>query len=50
MKGLEKKERDSEILLKQANQQHEEYMRLADKYNELEKKFNLHNDEAKKDK
>jgi hypothetical protein len=35
-KQLGEKERDLEILKKQAGQQHEEYNRIADKINEIE--------------
>ena len=39
LKELKKKSKDTEIVQKQAKQQHDEYLRLAVRYNELEKKY-----------
>lgn len=49
MTAAEKKVRETEVISKQAKQQGEEYMRLADKYNELEKRLEGRENEKKKD-
>jgi 23S rRNA A2030 N6-methylase RlmJ len=36
LKETERHARDADTLKKQADQQHQEYMRLTDRYNELE--------------
>lgn len=41
LKEYEKKEKDNETLIKQSKGLQEEYMRLSDRYNELEKKVAL---------
>lgn len=46
---MEKKVKNADAALKQSKSQQEEYMRLADRYNELEKKTKGYN-ESNKDK
>ncbi|KAI8805283.1 B-cell receptor-associated protein 31-like-domain-containing protein [Cladochytrium replicatum] len=51
LEDAERKAKDAEIILKQAKNQHDAYMSLAERYNELEKKYELRSaDEGKKSK
>ncbi|KAI8058289.1 B-cell receptor-associated protein 31-like-domain-containing protein [Syncephalis plumigaleata] len=49
LKETERRARDADTLKKQADQQHQEYMRLTDRYNELEKRLEGREDEVRKD-
>lgn len=50
LEALRAKMADAEVMIKQAQQQQDEYMRLADRYNELEKKYEGRLDEKAKSK
>jgi predicted nuclease with TOPRIM domain len=47
---LRAKMADAQVMIKQAQQQQDEYMRLADRYNELERKYENRSEEKAKSK
>jgi B-cell receptor-associated protein 31 len=49
VEASEKAVRDLEVVRRQAEQQHAEYMRLTDRYNELERRLEQRENESRKE-